>query len=136
MEDQNIATPPRVIIDHQVNGLNEALFITALDAPGSGGANHKYRISLYDANETVPKAAKMSIEINFQNGPIGEAGYNGLSNEALLAIVIDRMRGFQSGPFKSRENALAHTALEEALMWLQYRTRQRMRRGVEGTHQV
>lgn len=129
-------TPPRVITDHQVNGLNEALFITALDAPGSGGANHKYRISLYDPLAEAPKPAKMSVELHFQNGPVGEAGFNGISNEALLAVVIDRLRGFQSGPFKSRENALAQTKLEEGMLWMQKRTRDRMARGVEGTHQV
>lgn len=41
------------------------------------------------------------------------------SQEILLAIVIDRLRSFQSGPFSSRENALALTKCEEALHWLQ-----------------
>ena len=41
-----------------------------------------------------------------------EAGKNGIHNEDLLVIVIDRLRGFQSGPFKCRENAIAITKLE------------------------
>ena len=73
--------------------------------------------------------------MNFQNGPIKEAGVNGVMNEDLIAIVIDRMQGFQNGDFKCRENALALTKLEEALMWLRKRTQDREDRGVEGTSQ-
>ncbi|KVR99176.1 hypothetical protein WK29_30460 [Burkholderia vietnamiensis] len=70
----------------------------------------------------------------FQNGPIAEAGVNGITQEVLLAIVADRLRSFQAGPYACRENALALTKIEEAQHWLQQRTIARMRRGVEGTH--
>lgn len=125
----------RQIHDHKVNGLNEAITITAEDEPGSGGANHKYLLTIETTIGNRP-AGRAGLLISFQNGPIHEAGYNGLSNEALLAVVIDRMRGFQSGQFKCSENAEALTKLEEAMMWLQKRTRDRMARGVEGTHTV
>jgi hypothetical protein len=46
--------------------------------------------------------------------------------------VIDRLRGFQSGDFRNRENALALTKIEEALLWLHKRTKDRLERGVEG----
>lgn len=59
-----------------------------------------------------------------------------MTHEALLAILIDRMRSFQAGPYSCRENALALTKLEEAQMWLLQRTRARMSRGVEGTHKL
>ena len=72
----------------------------------------------------------------FQQGPIGEVGVNGVTHEALLAILVDRMRSFQAGPYACRENALVLTKLEEAQQWLLSRTRARMVRGVEGTHQV
>ena len=75
------------------------------------------------------------VKIGFQNGPIQEAGTNGISNESLLAIVEDRLSGFQSGPFACRENALALTKLQESMMWLHKRTRDRVARGVEGTHE-
>ena len=55
-------------------------------------------------------------------------------NEDLIAIVIDRMRGFQSGDYACRDNAIALTKLEEALMWLRNRTNGREARGVEGTN--
>jgi len=122
----------RTITDHKVNGLNEAITITA-DAPGSGGASHCYTLFISDSVPTAP-GVTVHTTISFQNGPIQHpADFNGVTNEALLAVLIDRMRGFQSGQFACRENALALTKMEEALMWLQKRTRDRMARGVEGT---
>lgn len=130
----------RTLTDHKLNGLNEALAITVLDDPGAGGACHKYSISLNvppdDPIGIAPDSLRTHWEIDFQNGPIQEAKYNGLSGEALMAVLIDRLRSFQAGPYKCRENACALTHLEEALMWLQKRTRQRLARGVEGTHKV
>jgi hypothetical protein len=59
-----------------------------------------------------------------------------LEQEVLLAIVIDRLRSFQGSKFSCRENAIALTHCEEALMWLQRRTVARIKRGVEGTNQL
>lgn len=119
----------REIHDHKVNGLNEAIVIQA-GPPGPGGASHVYTVDLM-ANPG--RAPEKRLIIDFQNGPIQEVGFNGFSNEMLLAVVIDRLRGFQSGKFACRENAIALTSCEEALMWLQKRTRDRIARGVEGT---
>ena len=119
----------RTLTDHKLNGLNDLLVITVMDEPGQGGACHEYEIRLPatdGTNKTWP--------ISFQNGPVKEAGFNGLSQECLLAIVIDRLRSFQSGQYACRENALALTDCESALMWLQKRTRDRLARGVEGTN--
>src|SRR5215471_18646233 len=119
----------RQLTDHKVNGLNEAIDILVLDEPDhlAGNANHEYNMV------TTTPEGKQSTLIKFQHGPIQENGVNGLSNEALLAIVIDRLRGFQDGQFCCRENALALTKLEESMMWLKKRTLDRMARGVEGT---
>jgi hypothetical protein len=133
----------RYITDHVVNPANDKLVITATDEPGAGGANHRYIIEGFDTatNPSCPfgrlygKAATHATVL-FQNGAINEAGVNGVTHEALLAIVADRLRSFQGGPFACRENALALTKIEEAQHWLQQRTIARMRRGVEGTHQL
>ena len=122
----------RELTHHKLAGLNDALRIEVLDEPGHGNACHLYRITVPDGPE-APWA--VCCDIGFQNGPIQEAGINGISNEALLAVLIDRMHGFQSGPFACRDNAIALTHLEGALMWLQKRTRDRLARGVEGTNQ-
>lgn len=128
------------LTSHKVNGLNDALRIEVLDHPGSGNACHRYAIRPVEPiNELNPqKGCQLSracSDINFQNGPINEHGINGISNEALLAIVEHRLQGFQSGEFACRENAVALTKIQEAMMWLQKRTRDRVARGVEGTSQ-
>lgn len=117
----------RTLEDHKVNPANDRLEIAVIDEPGHGGACHSYKIS---GGNLEP------IEIDFQNGPIAEAGINGVTQEALLSIVADRLRGFQSGPYACKANACALTHIEEAMHWLQQRTIERMRRGVEGTHTV
>lgn len=119
----------RTLTTHIVEGdsVNHQLGIAVFDEPGSGGACHEYGILRDPA---------LLCGISFQNGPIKEAGVNGVTHEALLAILIDRMEGFQAGPFASEDNARALTHLKAALGSLQNRTRARMARGVEGTHTV
>lgn len=115
----------RSITIHHGSELNAKLDITA-DEKGEGGASHRYAI-------TPENTVGVNLaEIKFQEGAMREVGFNGVSDEALLSIVIDRLRGFQSGPFSCRENALALTKLEESLHWLNARTRDRMSRGVQG----
>lgn len=104
--------------------------VYATDERGIGNANHKYSVS------TTKEPSEILQAVDFQNGPINEAGVNGVMNEDLIAMVIDRLQGFQEGPYKNRENAIAITKLEEALLWLRKRTMDRERRGVEGTSTV
>lgn len=125
----------RTITEHKVNPANDRILIEVIDEPGAGGANHEYRVTLPPPDNTIGVPIK-SWQISFQNGPINEAGVNGLTQEVLLAIVADRLRSFQSGPYSCRENALALTKIEEAQHWLHSRTLARMQRGVEGTHKL
>lgn len=117
----------RAIEYHKINPMNDTLDIVVTDSPGHGGANHSYEVCHSNTAGHDPL-----LSIHFQNGPIAEHGVNGVTQEILLAVVIDRLRSFQSGAFSSRENAIALTKCEEALHWLQQRTIERMRRGVEG----
>ena len=121
----------RELTEHKVNPANDVIQLHATDEPGSGGAHHAYAATWTDKDGTLQQRV-----IDFQNGPINEAGVNGLTHEVLLAIVADRLRSFQQGPFASRYNALALTHIEDAQNWLNRRTLERMRRGVEGTHTV
>jgi hypothetical protein len=116
----------RLINTHVVNEANDSVGLAAIDTPSADGANHKYEI----------RVANTSTTLTFQKGPIGKVGVNGLTHEVLLAVLIDRLKGFQTGEFACRENALALTKLEEAVHWLNSRTRERLARGVEGTHRV
>ena len=115
-------------------GSKKYTYTHAMDEPGAGGANHKY--TTFGKPQTEGHPDLVLGEVSFQNGPIKEAGVNGVMNEDLIAIVIDRMQGFQSGQYKCRENAVALTKLEEALMWLRKRTQDREDRGVEGTSTI
>ncbi len=113
----------RTLTDHIVEGdsANHQLQIEVIDEPGAGGANHEYRIMLPPAIEGIN-----CFDISFQNGPIKEVGVNGVTQEALLAIVIDRLRSFQAGPFASPFNASALQHCAQALADLQQRTRNRV----------
>jgi hypothetical protein len=131
----------RAITTHQVNPANDTLTVSVLDEPGSGGANHLYQIEGFNSqsNPSDPWTARhgspaVHSTILFQNGPIGEVGVNGLTHEVLLAIVADRLKGFQAGPYASNDNAIALEHVEQAMRWLHRRTLERMARGVEGTH--
>lgn len=119
----------RALNSHIVNPCNDKIVIEVMDEPGAGGANHAYALSVADTDHAL-------CTLNFQNGPIAEVGTNGVTHEALLAVVEDRLLSFQKGPYACRENAVALTKIQEATMWLQRRTMERMRRGVEGTHKV
>ena len=122
----------RELTSHKVNGLNEAINIIVMDEPGQGGACHKYRVE--PITDDHPQGAINPCEIRFQNGPINEVGVNGISQEALLSIVEDRLKSFQAGPYACRENAIALTHVQDAMHWLHHRTRERVARGVEGTN--
>lgn len=149
----------RTINHHQVSPADKCLALSVTDEPGSGGANHRYEISGFVSgrNASADRSALARYEhdqipstnaeilksrenqkpetlvILFQNGPIPDNGVNGITVEVLLAICADRLRSFQAGPFPSKANACALTHIEEATHWLQQRTIERMRRGVEGT---
>lgn len=73
--------------------------------------------------------------IMFQLGPVPSAGVNGLTNEALLAILIHRTK-FLDAKFGCDENKRAISHMEEALVNLEVRTARRMVRGVEGREVV
>lgn len=129
----------RELTDHKVNPANDVLTVRVMDEPGSGGACHAYLISGFDnrANPSDPDDQDPdTCLVLFQNGPINEVGVNGVTHEALLSILCDRMRGFQSGPYASADNAEALACMEQAQTALQRRTMARMARGVEGTHTV
>jgi hypothetical protein len=133
----------RELTTHIVDGdsANHQLKIEVLDEPGAGGACHLYRISGFDTKtnpsdpfkETFGQPATDARRL-FQNGPIKEVGVNGTTQEAELAILIDRMECFQAGPYANNDNEQALFHLRGALECLQRRTKERMKRGVEGTH--
>jgi len=91
-----------------------------------------------NGNPTGGSVKAVGIEINWQDGPLGRDGErkepNGAFVEGVISSAIQRLEYFQNSKFKCRENALAITKLEEALHWLNSRTSNREKRGVEGTY--
>jgi len=140
----------RKLEGHKINPANDVIDILVVDQPGSGGANHAYVVTgmtglmenartlitdvTLDYLEGSGVTQDHTIGILFQNGPIAEAGVNGLTHEVLLEILIDRIAGFQAGPFACQANADCLGHLKAAQEILLNRTRERMARGVEGTH--
>jgi hypothetical protein len=75
------------------------------------------------------------IQIQFQEGPLQEAGVNGTTIEAVIEVLLERLRALNHPPLNCRENSLAITALEDAQNWLYRRTRNRIEQEVEGSRQ-
>ncbi len=133
----------RTLEGHKINPANDTLTVAVLDEPGQGGACHAYAITGFDASTNPgnvhgpdPRLSyHQQLHILFQNGPINTVGVNGITHEVLLAILIDRMESFQAGPYANDYNAAALNHLRSAQGCLLDRTRERMSRGVEGTHQ-
>ncbi len=80
----------------------------------------------------------VGVGIYWQNGPLGRGeeriGPNGAFVETVISAALQRIQYYQDSKFACRENAIAITKLEEALLWLNKRTMDREARQVEGTH--
>ena len=106
--------------------------VFAVDEKGNGGVHHSY---LINANPQESDARTMGV-INFQNGARKlEDSIHGVLDTDLLEIVRHRLQCFQQGEFSTRENAIALTHIEEALMWMNRRVEDRIERNVLGTNE-
>lgn len=101
--------------------------VFAIDEKGNGGAHHNYEIDLQDGNGVC--------NIQFQNGARKlPNSIHGVLDTDLLEIVRHRLQCFQQGDFATRENAIALTHIEEALLWMNKRVEDRIERNVLGTN--
>lgn len=130
-----------MLTEHQVNPLNHRLLIHVLDHPNNAGAHCRYDVTGFDTdtnpssiNSSGYKTSFSRLCLVFQNGNPNDpaVGANGITHEVLLAILADRLRGFQSGPFAHERNAKALEHIEAAMAELNARTAERIERGVEG----
>lgn len=111
----------RIHTDHNGVAVNA---ISSL-ADGTNVEGHTYQVL----------AGPQAVQIDFQRGPVKEVGVNGMTSEALLAILVHRTQVLNKA-FPCRENSLAITKMEEAQMWFERRTQGRLARGVEGTNTI
>jgi hypothetical protein len=110
------------------NNLNN---VNRCGVAGPGNAFHQYEVitGLDEYGESV-------AVINFQSGARNSEGsVSGVLDGDLLEIVRDRLAWFQKGEYATRENAIALTHIEEALLWMAKRADDRAERGVLGTVQ-
>lgn len=83
---------------------------------------------LADFNSGVPSQTIQFYKMN-EDG----THENGTTLEAVISVCLERLMQLNNR-FPCRENSLAVTKLQEALMWLEARTKDRIARGVEGQH--
>lgn len=95
-----------------------------------------------NGNPTGGYVRGVGLDIVWQDGPLGNGITeprqlpNGAFVETVISAVVARLEHYQASKFKCRENAIALTHLETALLWLNKRTMDRENRKVEGTHIV
>ncbi len=78
--------------------------------------------------------SRVFLQVNYQDGIVGGGGQNGAFVEDVLEAARQRLQFFQASKFRCRENAVALTKIEEALQWLDWRTRRRLIQGVENSY--
>lgn len=107
----------RIHTDH--NGV----YVNAISqlSDGTNVEGHKYTIT----------AGATQLNVSFQRGGVAVNGVNGITNEALLAILINRTK-YLDNCFACDENKRAIQHMEEALVNLEVRSARRIVRGVEG----
>ena len=102
--------------------------VYAVGEIGYGNAYHNYIISPCNNPDVI------LTEIKFQHGPRFEEGSrHGIATVDLMEICRNQLQSFQSGDMATREGAIALTHIEEALLWMNKRTEDRIERNVLGT---
>ena len=91
---------------------------------------HKYELDSFEGG--LPQTIQFIEKVPVTEGSAELKTVNdGTTNEELLKVLIDRTK-YLGGKFASRQNSIAITKLQEALMWFENRTQERKERGVEG----
>ncbi len=119
----------KVFLGESIQKRNKLNDVYAEGEKGNGGAYHKYTVQRDTGGGFIA-----SNGIKFQDGARNEAGSTfGVLDVDLLEICRHRLQCFQAGEYASRENAIALTHIEEALLWLNKRVEDRAERNVLGT---
>ena len=93
---------------------------------------HRYELANFENPEQPGQIVQFIEKQPIVDGsPVLVTVNDGTTNEEVLRVLIDRL-GHAHAKFPCRENAIATTHLETALLWLEKRTADRKARGVEG----
>lgn len=101
---------------------------------------HRYELANFENKEQPGQIIQFIEKVP---APLSEAEFpgqlltlnDGTTNEEVLEVLIDRISALQA-KFPCKENACCITHLQEGLMWLEKRTRDRIKRQVEGKQLV
>ena len=109
-----------MIDSHHVKGYAFNIEISAVPVDRYGMASYTYNLTKsYDGKPGY----HFIKDLNFQIGDPRVFGVNGVTNEALLAIMIHRLQGFQNNPATNcSENQEAINHMELAMEALYSRT--------------
>ena len=86
-------------------------------------------------NEEDVKGIAPIVSFTIQSDPIGEVGVNGVQATDMLEYVKCLFQSLNDA-FPCRENALTITKIEEAIHWQDARTKDRLKRQVEGKNEA
>ncbi len=95
---------------------------------------HRYVASNFEDPEVGGQTIQFIEKVPDASGTGSMVTVNdGTTNEEVLKVLIDRIYHLNE-KFPCRENSIVLTKLEESLMWLEKRTKDRQARGVEGQY--
>jgi len=97
--------------------------------------HHHYRLGNFEATEPEQELKFINKKPESEGSTTLVTVHDGTTNEEVLKMLIHRC-GELNKKFPSRENSIAITKMEEALMWFEKRTANRVARGVEGQHKA
>lgn len=97
----------------------------------SGAMDYKwFESELRDKHDIFLRHDKDSLTFNIITAPVSEGG-KGCQAIILVEAALIAIKHYNS-LFPCRENSITITKLEEALMWQEARTKDRVKRNVEG----
>lgn len=95
---------------------------------------HKYELENFEnqsiSGQTIQFIEKVKKDASNELSTVND----GTTNEELLSVLINRLN-YLNDKFPCRENSIAITHIETALLWLNKRTQDRVNRGVEGKNE-
>jgi len=96
---------------------------------------HTYELSNFENKDSAGQTLQfIHKEPTYEGSTELKTISDGTTNEEVIEVLINRLNFLQS-KFPCRENAIVITKLEESLMWLEKRTKDRLKRNVEGKHE-
>lgn len=96
---------------------------------------NKEEVEVSNISNFISENGLKSISLDFQDGAIGEVGVNGVQWTELLTVSLAILNKLNK-EFPCRENSITITKIEEAIMWQESRTKNRISRGVEGVSKL